>query len=123
MRARTVALSPSPRVAPDTEQRFRALVQSPLRAGLLRFLHSQPGQSFDVLALMAVFGRMRADVDNCLDELVTSGVTQLIDGTPERYQASRPEHEGFAQLVDAFLERRASITTEDQSPAVQRFRE
>jgi DNA-binding NtrC family response regulator len=107
----------------DTEQRFRNLVQSPLRAGLLRFLHSQPEQAFDVAALMAVFGRMRADVENCVEELVTFGVARRASGAPEHYQALRPAHDALTQLVDQFLERRASISTEDQSPAVQRFRE
>jgi DNA-binding NtrC family response regulator len=35
----------------------------------------------------------------------------------------RPASEGLAQLLDGFLERRASVSTEDQSPSVQRFRE
>ena len=124
MRARSAVLpSTTPAVPFDTEQRFRNLVQSPLRAGLLRFLHSQPEQSFDVNALMAVFGRLRADVENCVEELVTFGVARRAAGAPERYQALRPAHDALTQLVDQFLERRASISTEDQSPAVQRFRE
>jgi DNA-binding NtrC family response regulator len=124
MRARSAILPAStPAVPFDTEQRFRTLVQSPLRAGLLRFLHSQPEQTFDVVALMAVFGRMRADVENCVEELVTFGVARRAPGMPERYQAARPLGDGLTQLVDQFLERRASISTEDQSPAVQRFRE
>jgi two-component system response regulator HydG len=124
MRARSAVLPAStPAVPFDTEQRFRTLVQSPLRAGLLRFLHSQPEQAFDVLALMAVFGRMRADVENCVQELAAFGVARRIPGPPERFQAVRPEGDSLTQLVDQFLERRASITTEDQSPAVQRFRE
>src|SRR6186713_1860926 len=122
MRARSAVLPSSTITVPyDTEQRFRTLVQSPLRAGLLRFLSSQPEQSFDVPALMAVFGRMRADVDNCVSELVAFGVAQQLPG--DRYQVCRPPSDGLAQLLEAFLERRASISTEDQSPAVQRFRE
>ena len=122
MRARSAVLPSSTITVPyDTEQRFRALVQSPLRAGLLRFLSSQPEQSFDVLALMAVFGRMRADVENCVSELVAFGVTRKLPG--DRYQVCRPPSDGLAQLVDAFLERRASVSTEDQSQSVQRFRE
>jgi DNA-binding NtrC family response regulator len=124
MRARSAILPAStPAVPFDTEQRFRTLVQSPLRAGLLRFLHSQPEQSFDVPALMAAFGRMRADVDNCVQELVAFGVAGTMPGAPERFQAIRPAHDGLTRLVDQFLELRASISTEDQSPAVQRFRE
>src|SRR6186713_3157942 len=122
MRARSAVLPSSTITVPyDTEQRFRTLVQSPLRAGLLRFLSSQPEQSFDVPALMAVFGRMRADVDNCVSELVAFGVAQQLPG--DRYQVCRPPSDGLAQLLEAFLERRASVSTEDQSPAVQRFRE
>ena len=40
----------------DPEARFRGLVQSPLRAGLLRFLSARPGESFEVESLMAEFG-------------------------------------------------------------------
>jgi DNA-binding NtrC family response regulator len=40
-----------------------------------------------------------------------------------RYIASRPTHEALADLLDTFLERRAAVSTEDQSPSVQRFRE
>ena len=53
----------------DVDTRFRTLVQSPLRAGLLRFLSARPQEAFDVDSLMATFGRMRLDVDNCLNEL------------------------------------------------------
>jgi DNA-binding NtrC family response regulator len=122
MRARSAVLPSSTITVPyDTEQRFRTLVQSPLRAGLLRFLSSQPEHAFDVAALMAVFGRMRADVDNCVSELVAFGVARRLPG--DRYQVCRPPSDGLAQLVDAFLERRASVSTEDQTPSVQRFRE
>jgi hypothetical protein len=44
------------RPEPDpAEARFRALVQSPLRAGLVRFLNAQPNEAFDVESLMATF--------------------------------------------------------------------
>jgi DNA-binding NtrC family response regulator len=107
----------------ELDERFRTLVQSPLRAGLLRFLAARPQDHFDVEALMAAFGRMRLDVENCLDELVEFGVARRLTGTPSRYAAARPAQEPLAQLLDAFLERRAAITTEDQAPSVQRFRE
>ena len=35
----------------------------------------------------------------------------------------RPANEALADLLDHFLERRAAVSTEDQSPSVQRFRE
>jgi DNA-binding NtrC family response regulator len=37
--------------------------------------------------------------------------------------ADRPTNEAIAELLDHFLERRAAVSTEDQSPSVQRFRE
>jgi DNA-binding NtrC family response regulator len=109
--------------APDLEARFRTLVQSPLRAGILRYLSSRPDESFDVETLMHTFGRLRLDVENCIKELVDFGVAQVVRGTPPRYLAERPANEAAAELLDNFLERRATVTTEDQSPAVQRFRE
>ena len=48
----------------DVEARFRALVQSPLRAGLLRYLNARPDDAFDVEALMQAFGRLRQDIEN-----------------------------------------------------------
>src|SRR5688572_13867440 len=99
----------------DVEVRFRTLVQSPLRAGLLRFLSARPHESFELEALMAAFGRLRMDVDNCLTELVEFGVVGLEQGPPTRYRAHRPDDEPTAQLLDNFLERRAAISTEDQS--------
>ena len=65
----------------DVDSRFRTLVQSPLRAGLLRFLAARPGDSFDVDALMAAFGRMRLDIQNCVLELVDFGVARRISAT------------------------------------------
>jgi DNA-binding NtrC family response regulator len=107
----------------DIEARFRTLVQSPLRAGLLRFLSARPGEPFEVESLMATFGRMRLDVENCLRELVEFGIVQRMPGPPAQFSAIRPEGEAIARLLDTFLERRADISTEDQAPSVQRFRE
>jgi hypothetical protein len=47
--------NPSPRrplESADLETRFRSLVQSPLRAGLLRYLNARPEESFDVDSLI-----------------------------------------------------------------------
>ena len=107
----------------DIEARFRTLVQSPLRAGLLRFLSARPGEPFEVESLMATFGRLRLDVENCLRELVEFGIVQRVPGPPAQYSATRPTGEPIARLLDTFLERRADISTEDQAPSVQRFRE
>jgi DNA-binding NtrC family response regulator len=105
------------------ETRFRTLVQSPLRAGLLRYLSSRPDESFDVDALMQTFGRLRLDVDNCIKELADFGVARCIDGVPPRYAIARPASDAINTLLEEFLERRATVSTEDQSPSVQRFRE
>jgi two-component system, NtrC family, response regulator AtoC len=108
----------------EPEARFRTLVQSPLRAGILRYLNSRPAESFDVEALMQTFGRLRLDVENCIRELVDFGVARMVAGTePPQYTADRPAAADLAELLDTFLERRATISTEDQSPSVQRFRE
>src|SRR5262245_2675159 len=108
----------------EIEARFQALVQSPLRAGLLRFLCARPDESFEVESLMQTFGRMRLDVENCMRELVTFGVAGKIpgSGTP-RYAFQQPQGDAVRDLLDHFLERRATVSHEDRSPAVQRFRE
>jgi DNA-binding NtrC family response regulator len=108
---------------PDLDVRFRSLVQSPLRAGILRYLSASPEDSFDVESLMQTFGRLKLDVDNCVRELVDFGVARIIPGAPARYIAERPDQEAVVDLLDHFLERRAAVSTEDQSPSVQRFRE
>jgi len=108
----------------DLDTRFRTLVQSPLRAGLLRYLSARPEEGFDVEVLMQTFGRLRLDVENCVRELVDFGVARVIDGTnPAKYTADRPADEAIGELLDLFLERRAAVSSEDQSQSVQRFRE
>jgi two-component system nitrogen regulation response regulator NtrX len=108
---------------PDVETRFKTLVQSPLRAGILRFLSARPGEYFDNEAIMQAFGRMRLDVDNCVSELVDFGVVQKMAGDPVTYAAAKPEHEAVAKLLEIFLEGRAYLGIEESSPSVQRFRE
>ena len=105
-------------------QRFHALVQSPLRSSLLRYLAARPETSFDVDGLMQAFARMRLDIENCLRELVNFGVAQASDdGGTVRYTWQVPDSEGARELVTRFLERRTPASPEDKSPAVQRFRE
>jgi DNA-binding NtrC family response regulator len=107
----------------DLDARFRTLVQSPLRAGLLRYLNSRPGEAFDVEALMQTFGRLKLDVENCVRELADFGVARPAADHPAQFTAERPANPATAELLDHFLERRAAVSTEDQSPSVQRFRE
>jgi transcriptional regulator with PAS, ATPase and Fis domain len=108
----------------DLEARFQALVQSPLRAALLRFMVVRPDEAFEVESLMQTFGRMRLDVDNCIRELVAFGLVQRVaGGGPPRYAFVAPQNEIVRDQLDQFLERRATVSHEDRSPAVQRFRE
>lgn len=106
----------------DIETRFRSLVQSPLRAGILRFLSARPGEAFDIESLMQTFGRLRLDIDNCVRELVEFGVVRKLPGDVPGYTAARPDGP-VASLLDTFLERRAHVGVEESSPSVQRFRE
>src|SRR5471032_1557659 len=74
----------------DLDTRFRTLVQSPLRAGILRYLSTRPDESFDVESLMQTFGRLRLDVENCARELADFGVVKASTSTPPQYTAERP---------------------------------
>ena len=100
----------------DLETRFRTLVQSPLRAGILRYLSSRPDESFDVESLMQTFGRLRLDVENCVRELADFGVARMIPGNPPRYMAERPAEDGVLDYLDHFLES-SKIETGSQIPA------
>ena len=108
----------------DLEPRFQALVQSPLRAGLLRFLAGHRGESFDIATLMQTFGRLRLDLENCLRELVTFGLTdQSGAASSPSFQFRAPDQDAIRTLLDEFLQRRPTVSPEDRSPAVRRFRE
>ena len=108
----------------EVEVRFHALVQSPLRASLVRFLCGRPDEAFDVEAMMQQFGRMRLDIENCVRELLAFGLAQRVaGGGSPRYAFVPPENHTLRDLLDEFLERRATVTHEDRSPSVQRFRE
>ena len=107
----------------DLDARFRTLVQSPLRAGILRYLNSRPEEAFDVESLMQTFGRLKLDVENCVRELADFGVARPAADNPTQFTAERTANPVIGDLLDHFLERRAAVSTEDQSPSVQRFRE
>jgi transcriptional regulator with PAS, ATPase and Fis domain len=110
------------RESEDVEVRFQTLVQSPLRAGLLRHLASHRERNFDVPALMQAFGRMRLDVENCLRELVTFGVAEG-QSDPAGVRFRMPDDSRAQALLDVFLQQRVPPSAEDRSPAVQRFKE
>jgi len=108
----------------EVTAKFQNLVQSPLRAGILRFMCARPEESFDVESLMQTFGRMRLDVENCVRELHAFGITKKSSGPgAPKYGFVQPEGAVMHDLLDEFLERRATVSSEDRSPAVQRFRE
>ena len=127
----TTPAVPGPIAAPDAARagaharpRFTALVQSPLRAGLLRYLGARPHESYEIESLMQTFGRIRVDVANCLRELVNAGVVRGVGHHPVRYQFARPGGPG----VRRGCWRTSSPTgpgesAEDRSPSIQRFRE
>jgi hypothetical protein len=100
----------------DLEARFRTLVQSPLRAGILRYLNSRPDEAFDVESLMQTFGRLRLDVENCVRELADFGVARSAANNPSQFTAERPVNPVIADLLDHFLERRAAVSTETSRP-------
>ncbi|MCX6550686.1 MAG: hypothetical protein NTY02_06725, partial [Acidobacteria bacterium] len=56
--AGTVTIIETARAAAQSRLRFKALVQSPLRAGLLRYLGARPHESYDLESLMQTFGRI-----------------------------------------------------------------
>jgi len=103
--------------------RFATLVQSPLRASLIRFLRAHPRETFDVERLMQAFGRMRLDVENCLHELEAFGLAGRAGRRHNRYRYTPPAHPGARALVDAFAARGAAPSPEERSGAVRRFRE
>ena len=76
---RASAAAPAKAAEPgDLDTRFRSLVQSPLRAGLLRYLSARPEEAFDVESLMQTFGRLKLDVENCVRELADFGVASVL---------------------------------------------
>src|SRR5512139_2635891 len=99
--------SPSPLadpagISPLERTRFRNLIQSPLRAGLLRHLHAHPDEPFDVDSLMQAFARMRVDIENCLQELAAHGFVHRVAGIRTRYMALRPAEPLLRRLVEEF---------------------
>ncbi|MEW5981018.1 MAG: sigma 54-interacting transcriptional regulator [Acidobacteriota bacterium] len=113
----------SGRVSASARNRFKALVQSPLRAGLLRYLGARPQEAFELESLMQTFGRIRMDVENCLRELVNAGTVQIEADTPARFRFVSPSDPDFARLIDDFLADTGEDSIEDRSPTVQRFRD
>ena len=111
------------RASAHARTRFMALVQSPLRAGLLRYLGARPHDTYDIESLMQTFGRIRMDVANCLRELANGGVVRTVSADPVLYQLVRPSDPEFARFLEDFLADRPGETAEDRSSAIRHFRE
>jgi transcriptional regulator with PAS, ATPase and Fis domain len=113
-----------PRATSDEARaRFRALVQSPLRAALLRYFYAHPGDRFDVNDLMQAFGRLRVDTENCLRELVAYGAITRVTGTPIRYTVPATLDDEHAELVREYVHATPVSMNEEYLPSVQRFRD
>ena len=113
----------SVRPADGLGARFATLVQSPLRASLLRFLHTHPRETFDVDRLMQTFGRMRLDIENCLHELESFGVAARAGKRDHRYRYAAPADPKVRALVETFVAKGAAPSQEERSEAVSRFRD
>jgi DNA-binding NtrC family response regulator len=119
----SVATIDNGRASAQTRVRFRALVQSPLRAGILRYLHARPNERFDLESIMATFGCLRSDVDICVRELVAAGLVQAGGSPVPFFTAVTPSDPELARILDDLLNDRQNDSIEDRSPSVQRFRE
>jgi len=105
------------------DQRFRALVGSPLRAELLRFLHAHRDETFDTEALMAALGCMRGDIERCLDALIGAGMAHRWAGLSPRFSAARPVNEHADRLLAAFLAAPARETGRTEPASVRKLLE
>jgi transcriptional regulator with PAS, ATPase and Fis domain len=113
-----------PTAIPTAERtRFRNLVQSPLRAALLRHLHAHRDQTFEIDALVQIFARLRVDIENCVEGLTARGFVARIAGASPRYTALVPDQPAPRRLLDEFLATPTTRGSEDSSPALRRLRE
>ena len=102
--------------------RFQWLVQSPLRAALLRCLAGAPQQVFGLDALMQRVGHLRTDVDNCLRQMETFGVVQRLGGAVPQFVFIAPQEplrtliEDFRAVGKATAEERSGYTPSVRHP-------
>jgi len=108
---------------PSPQSRFKLIVQSPLRAALLRHFFANRQAAFDTDSLMQTFGRLRADLENCLRDLVGHGLIERRSGTPPRYAVTSRLPPEFEPQLAEFLARRGGSRSAEEAPSVQRFRE
>ena len=110
-------------VSTHLRARFLGMVQSPLRAGLLRYLHADSMASFEIDVLVQVFGQLRVGIEECVRELVRHDVVHRLPGSPARYTARVPADKVLARLVREFVADRHGSSDGEQSPSFQRFRQ
>src|SRR4029079_15651930 len=85
----------------EVTAKFQNLVQSPLRAGILRFMCARPEETFDVEALMQTFGRIRVDVETWVRELAAFGIAKKTAGPgAPKYGFVQPEGDVIHDLLD-----------------------
>jgi DNA-binding NtrC family response regulator len=110
-------------MASPAAQRFHALVASPLRAVLLRFLHAHRDDTFEIETLMGAAGCMRADAERCLESLVSAGVARRWSNGTQRFGASRPANPDVDRLLTAFLEIPAPQAARTEPASVRKLLE
>jgi transcriptional regulator with PAS, ATPase and Fis domain len=110
-------------ISPGERTRFGNLVQSPLRAALLRHLHAHRDQAFEIDALVQTFARLRVDIENCVEGLTAHGLVERIAGSRPRYAALVPDEPAPRRLLDEFLAAPTAPGSEDSSPALRRLRD
>ena len=106
------------RASMDRSERFDLLIQSPLRAALLRHLHQRPECRFELDTLAQHCARLPQDVKNCLDVLIEAGLVREGEGW---YAAESGG--GWGPAIDVFLRRPQRTSVEETSPAAQHFRD
>jgi transcriptional regulator with PAS, ATPase and Fis domain len=120
-----VAGASSP-VDPLVRTEFNHLVQSPLRARLLRHLHQHAGQSFDLPTLVLALGSMPHDLEACLRSLLEADVARIVPGTPVRYAALSPPSAPQRLMLQEYLDAQGGALGpggREEPRAVQRLRE
>jgi DNA-binding NtrC family response regulator len=111
------------RIGGIARSRFRTLVQSPLRSALLRHLHGHPGASYDMDGLVESLGNLRADIENCVGQLVDHGFARAIPGARTRYEAAVPAELGASDVLEEFLAQPTHGSAVPLTPSELRFRE
>jgi DNA-binding NtrC family response regulator len=109
--------------ASSVAQRFQWLVSSPLRAELLRYVHSRGDQTFDLETLTGSLGCMRVDAERCLNALVNAGVVRQDGPAGNRFGAAQPESAAAARLLAIYLAVPGAEPARPEPPSVRKLME